>query len=424
MSQFTNSLEKCSQYFKSDSKIFIHSGVSAPAHLIKLLVSKADELKNVKIYQIHTEADCEYASEKFKESFYVYNFFNGANMRKSCHNLGSHYVPIFLSEVPLLFYSKTIQLDVAIVQLSPPDAHGMCSLGPSVDISVSAVRTARTVIAQINKQMPRTFGDSQIHFSQISAYIEIDEPLPVIESHEASVEEKLIGKNIASLIEDGSTLQLGIGGIPNNVLSHLTGHQHLGIHSEMFTDGVIDLHHAGSITGKYKIKHPGKIVASFVIGSKKVYDFIHDNPEVLLLDCSYTNDTHVIAQNPKVVAINGAMEVDLTGQVCADSIGSQIYSGVGGQMDFIRGAALSKGGKPIIALSSRTKKGLSRIVAQLKPGAGVVTTRAHVHYIVTEYGIAYLYGKSLEERAFELVNIAHPDDRESLMRASWELLRR
>lgn len=414
---------ECVQLISSHSNLFIHSGVSTPRHLVAAMMERASELKGVNIYQIHTEGDCSYAKKEFSENFCVYNFFNGSNMRAACSNITAHYVPIFLSEIPHLFYNKVVALDVAMVQLSPPDQHGMCSLGPSVDISISAIRTAKVIIAQINQQMPRTFGDSQIHISKISAFMEVDEPLYQVLPGEVSKVEKQIGQNIASLIEDGATLQMGIGAIPNAALAALTQHKNLGIHTEMFTDGVVDLYQKGVITGKYKTKHQGKIVSSFVIGSKKVYDFIDDNPGVLLLDCSYTNSVHVIAQNPKVTAINGAMEVDLTGQVCADSIGSKIYSGVGGQMDFIRGASLSKGGKPIIALNSVMSNGASKIVAQLKPGAGVVTTRAHVHYVVSEFGVADLYGKSIQQRIKALINIAHPNHREELDKQAWDLFK-
>jgi 4-hydroxybutyrate CoA-transferase len=405
---------ECVSLIRSGDNVFIHSGVSAPQQLLKAMLARSSELRGVKTYQMHTEGSADYAKKEFTESFQVHNFFNGANMRQSSGNISAHYVPIFLSEIPLLFYNGIIQLDVALIQVSPPDSHGMCSLGPSVDITISAVKTAKIVIAQVNRQMPRTFGDSQIHISQIHTWMEVDEPLHRAPPRASSEVEMQIGKNIASLIEDGSTLQLGIGAIPDAVLSSLKDHKNLGVHTEMFSDGVIDLYHSGVINNRFKMKHPGKIVSSFVIGSQRVYDFIDDNPAVLLLDCAYTNSTHVIAQNPKVIAINSAIEVDITGQVCADSIGHKIYSGIGGQMDFMRGAALSKGGKPIIALPAKTSKGDSKITTFLKPGAGVVTTRAHVHYVVTEYGIAYLYGKTLEERATAMIEIAAPEHRERL----------
>jgi len=384
-------------------------------------VNRSSELKNVDIYHIHTEGHCAYAKEEFKSSFNVHAFFNGSNIRLAKNNLlAASYVPIFLSDIPHLFYNQKVQLDVALVQLTPPDAHGMCSLGPSVDISIAAINTAKKIIAQINPKLPRTFGE-QIHYSKITkAIFHESQPYQNIQRANSPVE-MAIGKNIAELIEDGSTLQMGIGTIPNAVLSLLGNHKDLGIHSEMFSDGIVDLHNSGAITGKYKVKHPRKMVTSFVLGTEKIYNFINDNTEVLLLDCSYTNNPHIIAQNPKVVAINSAIEIDLTGQVCSDSIGSRIYSGVGGQMDFIRGAALSKGGKPIIAMPSKTSSGLSKIVPFLKPGAGVVTTRAHVQYVVTEHGVAFLHGLTLEERAKALISISSPEHQEELERKFYEL---
>lgn len=417
------SARDCVNVIKSFDRVFIHSGVSAPQHLIRAMVERAPELQGVNIYQIHTEGDCSYVRSEYKNSFTMNNFFNGANMRANLTDLSAHYIPVFLSEIPALFNSRKIDLDVAMIQVSPPDKHGMCSLGPSVDISISAVKNARFVIAQINKQMPRTFGDGQIHISKIHAYTHVDEPIYCAPRSQSSAVEKAIGQNIASIVEDGATLQLGIGAIPNAVMEALSGHKDLGVHTEMFSDGVIELCKKGVISGRFKKKHPGKIVSSFCMGSQDLYNFIDDNPEVLLLDCSYTNNTHIIAQNPKVTAINGAMEVDFTGQVCADSIGSHIYSGVGGQMDFIRGASLSEGGKPIIALPSVTSKNSSKIVSQLKLGSGVVTTRAHVHYVVTEYGIANLHGLPIRDRIREMIRIAHPDMREQLSREAFELFK-
>ncbi len=406
---------------KSFDKVFIHSAAATPEALVLAMVRRASELRCVDIYHIHTEGDCSYAEEKHIDSFKLHMFFNGPNIRQAKHNhLAASYVPIFLSDIPHLFYNKKVELDVAMVQLTPPDKHGMCSLGPSVDITIAALKTTKKIIAQINPMLPRTFGE-QIHYSKITKAIFQEAPLFSFPDNNISSVDLGIGKNIATLIEDGSTLQMGIGSIPNALLSLLGTHKDLGIHTEMFSDGVIALHEKGVITGRCKIKHPGKIVSSFVIGTKKVYDFIDDNPAVLLLDCSYTNNPHVIAQNPKVVAVNSAIEIDLTGQVCSDSIGLRIYSGVGGQMDFIRGAALSLGGKPIIAIASKTLKGESKIVPFLKPGAGVVTTRAHVHYVVTEHGVAFLHGLNLEERAKALIAIAAPEHRENLERKFYEL---
>ena len=407
---------------KSGDNVFIHSAAATPNVLVLEMVKRAHELRGVSIYQIHTEGDCSYAKNEFKDSFNIHAFFNGSNIRKARNNqIAASYIPIFLSDIPHLFYNKRIELDVALVQLTPPDKHGMCSLGPSVDITISALNTAKKIIAQINPKLPRTFGE-QIHFSKITKAVYQESDVFECKSTLPTNVELSIGKNIASLIEDGSTLQLGIGNIPNAVLSFLGGHKDLGIHTEMFSDGIIALHEKGIITGKYKKKHPRKIVSSFVLGTKRIYDFIDDNPEVLLLDCSYTNNPHIIAQNPKVVAINSAIEIDLTGQVCSDSIGTRIYSGVGGQMDFIRGAAISEGGKPIIAITSKTEKGESKIVPFLKNGAGVVTTRSHVHYIVTEYGVANLHGLSLAARSKELIAIAAPEHRENLERKFFDIL--
>lgn len=408
---------------KSNDKVFIHSSAATPEILVKAMVKRSDELRNVDIYHISTEGDCSYAKEEYQESFNLHAFFNSSNVRKAKNNqVALTYVPIFLSDIPHLFYNRKVELDVALVQLTPPDAHGMCSLGPSVDVSIAALNTTKKIIAQINPSLPRTFGE-QIHFSKITKAVYHDCPVAERIEAENTEVELAIGRNIAELIEDGSTLQLGIGSIPNAVLSLLGNHKDLGIHTEMFSDGIIPLFEKGAITGRFKKKHPRKIVSSFVVGSKKIYDFINDNTEILLLDCCYTNNPHIIAQNPKVVAINSAIEIDLSGQVCSDSIGSRIFSGVGGQMDFIRGAAISQGGKPIIAISSKTSKGESKIVPILKAGAGVVTTRAHVQYVVTEYGVAYLHALTLEERAKALIKIAAPEHREKLERDFYELWR-
>jgi acyl-CoA hydrolase len=408
---------------KSEDKIFIHSVVAAPQELIRALVKRADELKNVQIFHMHTEGKAEYAKSEYAKSFTPNVFFVGQNLREAVQSGRANYIPIFVSEIPALFRKKTIQLDVALLSVSPPDKHGYCSLGTSVDISLAALETAKTVIAQVNKFMPRTLGDGLIHISKIHHVVEFDEPIPETADHINTPEEKEIGRFIAELIEDGSTLQLGIGAIPNAVLTLLNNHKDLGIHTEMFSDGLIPLVEKGVITGKFKNHFAGEIVSSFVMGSRKLYDFIDDNPLVVMMDSSFVNDTHIIKKNPKVVAINSAIEIDLTGQVCADSIGSNLYSGVGGQMDFIRGASLSEGGKPIIALPSITKKGVSKIVPFLKQGAGVVTTRSHVHYIVTEYGVANLYGQNLKKRAKELIKIAHPSHRETLEKSAFELFK-
>lgn len=406
--------EEAVSYIKSGDHVFIHSVAAAPQHLIRSMTARASELKGIKIYHLHTEGEAPYAAPGMESSFEINALFIGSNVREAIQSGRGSYIPVFLSEAPLLFRKNYIPLDVALITVSEPDKHGFCSLGTSVDASLAAVQSAKIVIAQINKHMPEVQGDGIIHTSNINYAINEDIPIPEIIPNPLDDVEIAIGKNIAELIEDGSTLQMGIGAIPNAVLASLTSHKDLGIHSEMFSDGIIPLVEKGVITGKKKRKHPGKIVGSFVMGSRKLYDFVDDNPGAVLLDAEYVNNTSVIRQNPKMVAINSAIEIDLTGQVCSDSIGSKMYSGVGGQMDFIRGASLSTGGKPILALPSVTKKGISRIARYLNQGAGVVTTRAHVHYVVTEYGVANLYGKSLQERAKALIDIAHPDHRERL----------
>jgi len=340
--------------------------------------------------------------------------FVGPNVRRAVEEGRADYLPVFLSEVPRLFRAGILPLDVALVHVSPPDRHGFCSLGVSVDVSRAAVQTARAVIAQVNPRMPRTHGDGLIHVDAIDYLVEVDEPIYGIPSRELTAEEKAIGRHCAELVDDGACLQLGIGAIPQATCAALVDHHRLGIHTEMLSDGVVDLVEKGVVTGEEKRVHPGKIVAGFANGTRRLYDFLDDNPLVAMLDIAYVNDTAVIRRNPRVTAINSAIEVDLTGQVCADSIGDRQYSGVGGQMDFIRGAALSEGGKPIIALPSVTSAGESRVVSVLRPGAGVVTTRAHVHFVVTEHGIADLFGKNLRQRAAALIAVAHPSHRDAL----------
>ena len=398
----------------SGSNLFIQTAAAAPQQLIKALAARAGELKNVSIYQMHTEGEAPYAARGMEDVFRVKCFFIGANLRKAVQEGRADYIPVFLSEIPALFRSGEIKIDFALIQVSPPDEHGFCSLGVSVDIAPAVLETAGCIIAQVNPNMPRTHGGAFIHVSKIHTLVEADDEIPEIKTEEADALTCSIARHVASLIEDGATLQMGIGKIPNAVLSMLGGHKKLGIHTEMFSDGIIDLIQAGVITGELKKKRQYKIVSSFMLGTKRLYQFVHDNPLIEMLDIAYVNDTHVIRQNPKVTAINSALEVDITGQICADSIGPKMYSGVGGQMDFMRGASLSEGGKPIIALPSTTSKGESKIVSMLKPGAGVVTTRAHVHYVVTEFGIAYLHGKTLAERAKALIDIAHPMHREDL----------
>jgi acyl-CoA hydrolase len=406
--------EQAVSQIRPGSNLFIQTAAAAPQRLINALAARGNELSDITIYQMHTEGEAPYAAREWSAVFKVKCFFIGANLRKAVQEGRADYVPVFLSEIPALFRNGEIKIDYALIHVSPPDEHGYCSLGVSVDIAPAVLETATCIIAQVNPNMPRTHGGAFIHISRISALVEVNDDLPAISREETDPVTRDIAKHVASLIEDGATLQMGIGKIPDAVLNMLGNHRKLGIHTEMFSDGVIDLIEAGVITGELKKKHQYKIVSSFMLGTKRLYQFVDDNPLIEMLDIAYVNDTHVIRQNPKVTAINSAIEVDITGQVCADSIGAKMYSGVGGQMDFMRGASLSKGGKPIIALPSTTRSGESKIVSMLKPGAGVVTTRAHVHYVVTEYGIAYLHGKSLKERAKALIDIAHPAHRESL----------
>ncbi len=399
---------------KNKERVFIHGGCATPSCLVNALSNRYAELRGVEITHLHTEGDAPYANPQFAQAFSVNAFFIGSNIRAQINLPHVNYIPMFLSEIPSFFRSGHFPIDAAFIQVSPPDAHGFCSLGVSVDIARAACEVASNIIAVINPNMPRTLGDGFIHHSKFKHIVYSDQPIASCAQNDLTSIETSIGKNVAALVEDGACLQLGIGGIPNAVLQFLNGHKNLGIHTEMFSDGILPLVKSGVINGKLKSKHPGKIVSSFVMGTKELYDFIHDNPEVALLDVGYVNDTSVIRKNKKVTAINSAIEIDLTGQVCADSIGSSIYSGVGGQMDFIRGAALSEGGKPIIALKSTTKKGDSKIVPALKSGSGVVTTRAHVQWVVSEYGAVNLYGKNLAERAKALISIAHPQHRETL----------
>ena len=408
------------KYVQSNDHVFVHTAVAAPLQLVDALSNRHNELRNVTLYHLHTEGQAPYVKPEYSRSFNTKSFFVGANVRKAVETGEADYIPVFLSEIPHLFNLGIISLDVALVHVSPPDKHGYCSLGVSVDASRAAVNNAKTVIAQINPNMPRTHGDGIIHKSQIDFAVEAEDKLPEFPAAELQETELKIGRHCANLIEDGATLQMGIGSIPDAVLASLTGHKNLGVHTEMFSDGLISLLESGVVNNSEKKIHPNRTVASFLVGSRKLYDFVDDNPNIAMLDCVYVNDTAVIRRNPKVTAINSAVEVDLTGQVCADSIGTRQYSGVGGQMDFIRGASLSKGGKPIIALPSSTRRGETRIVPFLRQGAGVVTTRAHVHYIVTEYGSVQLYGKGMRERAKALIQIAHPDHREELEKAALE----
>jgi len=415
--------EEAVKIVKSNDKVYIQAAAAVPQVLIRALTARHEELRSVEICQLHTEGDAPYANPELRDSFHVNSFFIGKNVRHTLKAGNGSYTPVFLSELPLLFKRNIVDLQVALIHVSVPDNHGYCSLGVSVEATLAAIENADYVIAQVNKQMPRTFGDGIIHVSEVDAFVECDEPLPTHPVVEATETENKIGNNVASLIEDRSTLQMGIGSIPNAVLTKLTNHKDLGLHTEMFSDGVIDLILKDVINGNFKEINPGRALATFLMGSQRLYDYVNDNPYIEMRTSDYVNDVSIIKQNPKMVAINSAIEVDVTGQVCADSIGAKMYSGVGGQMDFIRGASLSNGGKAIIALPSVTRKGVSRIVPTLNPGAGVVTTRSHVHYIVTEYGIANLYGKTIKERVKALVNIAHPDHRESIDRQYFDLIR-
>lgn len=409
------SAEDAVKVVKSGQRVFLHGSASTPIHLMDALAKRAAELRNVEFVNITTMGNSELFNPEYRESFYFNALFVSANLRGALREGRGDYVPVFLSEISRLFEKAYLPLDVAFMQVSEPDRHGYCSLGTSVDVARSAVRAANYVIAQVNSHIPRTHGDAIVHISEIDALVRHDAPLPELNYGEDVTDADLaIGSHIASLIDDGATLQMGIGSIPDAVLQSLGNHRDLGVHTEMFSEGLIPLVEAGVVNNARKRRHRGKIVTSFATGTRRLYDYVDDNPLFSFLEASYVNDTAVIRQNPKVTAINSAIEIDLTGQVCADSIGTYHFSGVGGQMDFIRGASLSEGGKPIIALQSVTAKGISKIVPFLKEGAGVVTTRAHVQYVVTEFGVANLYGRSLLQRAGMLRDIAHPDHREAL----------
>ena len=416
------SADEAVKVIKSNDRVYVQAAAAAPQLLMKAMAERHEELRNVEVCHLHVEGEAPYANPDFKDSFHVNSFFIGKNVRHTLTAGNGSYTPVFLSELPLLFKRNILPVDVALIHVSIPDKHGYCSLGVSVEATLAAIDNAKIVIAQVNEQMPRTHGDGIIHHTEIDLFVECNEAIPTHFLGEPSAIENKIGDHIAGLIEDKSTLQMGIGTIPNAVLSRLTNHKNLGLHTEMFSDGVIDLILKDVINGNYKGVNPGRALATFLVGSKRLYDYVDDNPFVEMRASDYVNDVSIIKQNPRMVAINSAIEVDVTGQVCADSIGANMYSGVGGQMDYIRGASLSEGGKAIIALPSVTRKGISRIVPSLKPGAGIVTTRAHVHHVVTEYGIANLYGKTIKERVKALVNIAHPDHRESIDKAYFKLI--
>lgn len=401
--------ERAVEAVSSGDRIYIHSNAAAPQELVQALSRRSADLQDVQIYHLLTLGNAAYAAPELAKSFRVHALFIGANVRQAVNEGRADYTPVFLSEIPALFASGTLAVDVCMLQVSPPDAHGYCSYGVSVDCTLAARKQARVVLAEVNRQMPRTFGRSSIHVSRIHHIIETDRPLPEFKPKGASDVEEAIGEKVASLVEDGATLQMGIGSIPDAILRNLRSKRDLGIHTEMFSDGVIDLVEAGIITNDAKTVLPGKLAVSFVMGTKRLYDFVDSNPIVEFQPSDFINDPFIIAQNHRMTAVNSALQVDLTGQVCADSVGTELYSGVGGQVDFIRGAARSQGGKPIIALPSTARKGeVSRIVPFLSEGAGVVTSRADVHYVVTEYGIAQLHGKNLRDRSRALIEIAHP----------------
>jgi acyl-CoA hydrolase len=413
------SAEEAVKIIKSGDRVLIQGAAATPQTLIKAMVARSPELKGVEIVHLHTDGECGYTALEMKDSFHTNAFFIGGNIRNMI-GITADYIPIFLSDIPSLFRQGYMDLDVVLVNVSPPDKHGFCSLGVSVDIVVAAIENGKKVIAQINKNMPRTFGDGIVHLNNFDACVIVDDEIHEMKFVAPTEAEQQIGKNIAGIIDDGATLQMGIGGIPNAVLTYLNNHKDLGVHTEMFSEGIVDLVNKGVVNGAKKKVNPYKIVSGFAMGTKKLYDFMDDNAEIEMRDIAYVNDTAVIRQNPNVTAINSAIEIDMTGQVCADSIGLRMFSGVGGQMDFMRGAALSHGGKPIIAITSTTGRGVSKIVPSLKPGAGVVTTRAHARFVATEFGIAELFGKNLKQRATALRDIAHPDHREDLDKAIHE----
>ncbi len=415
------SCEKALAVIQSKQRVFVQGGASTPLLLLRQLAKRAHELKQVEIVSMSMLGDIEISQPQYTDSFYFNSLFVSPPIRKNVNKGNGDYIPVFLSEIHQLFERKKLTLDVALIHVSPPDKHGFCSLGMSVDVARSAVKYAKIVIAQVNENMPRTHGDGLVAVENIDYFVRCSELLPEVDyrSKIGDCERKIAG-HVAELVEDGATLQLGIGTIPDAVLEKLHNHKNLGVHTEMFSNGVVELMKKGVVTNKFKHKHRFKTATAFAIGNKELYDFVDDNPEFVFLNASYVNDGYVIRSNPKVVAVNSAIEIDLTGQICADSIGMYQYSGVGGQMDFMRGAALSEGGKPIIAMSSISGKGVSKITPILNQGAGVVTTRAHVHYVVTENGVADLFGKNLKQRAEALRDIAHENHKEALDKAIFE----
>lgn len=407
---------------KSNDRVHLHSVAVTPHPLIKAMVErgKNKEFRNVRVQHIHTEGPAPYADPELEGIFQLESFFVGGNVRKQTQAGYADYIPVFLQETQRLIREGYLKVNVTMIQVCPPDKHGYVSLGTSVDATLAAIEKSDTVIAIVNPNVPRAFGDAMVHINDIDLFIEDDSPLYAPAPGAISEIDRKIGRYVAELVDDGATLQMGIGAIPNAVLSMLGNHKDLGVHSEMFADGILPLVDKGVVNGRNKKIDKGKMVATFLMGSTALYDFIDDNPGVLMQDVEYTNRVSVIAKNPKVTAINSALQIDITGQVCADSIGTTHYSGVGGQIDFLRGASLSKGGKPIIAIPSVTAKGISKIAPTLLLGAGVVSTRANIHWVVTEYGAVNLYGRSLQDRAKLLTSIAHPDHQESLDKAAFE----
>lgn len=418
------SAEEAIALVKSGDRVFLHGSACTPNFLIDELARQSDRLRNVEVVSITVQGNVEIAKPQYKDSFYINSLFVSGPVREAVNSDRGDFVPVFLSEIPNLFRRGILPLDVALLTVSPPDRHGYCSLGTSVDVARSAVDTAKLIIAQVNPKMPRTHGDAMVHVQRIHEMVWFEEELLTVNyGSKVAAEELKIGQIIAGMIDDRSTLQMGIGTIPDAVLSCLGNHKDLGIHTEMLSDGIVDLVAKDVVTNKYKGTHLNRTITSFAFGTRKLYDYLDDNPSFAFLDVTHVNNPSIIKNNKKLVAINSAIEVDLTGQVCADSIGTLQFSGIGGQMDFMRGASLSEDGKPIIAITSRTKKGLPRIVPLLKQGAGVVTTRGHIHWVVTEYGAVNLYGKNMRHRAKLLTEIAHPDDREMLEKATFERFR-
>lgn len=407
--------EEAVQCIQSNMRVYIHPGCAEPEELVAALIARAPFVKNVEIVHLLTVGRADYITPQMETHFRHNAMFIGGNVRQAINEGRADYTPVFLSQVEDLFESEQMPLDVALIQVSPPDAHGFCSFGVGVDATLSAARCAKFVVAQVNDQMPRTYGDSFIHVNDLDAVVEVSRPLCELKKANVTEIHHAIGKNVASLVEEGATLQLGIGAIPDAVLLELGGHRNLGVHSEMLSDCAVPLIESGVINGSMKTIHRGKIILGFVLGSKKLFDFVSNNPMFEFHPSRYTNDPYVISTNHKMVAVNSALQVDITGQVCADSIGTYFYSGIGGQVDFIRGASRCKGGKPIIAMPATAKHGkISRIVPMLDPGAGVVTSRGSVHYVVTEFGVAYLHGRTIRQRSEALISIAHPRFREEL----------